>query len=251
MRKLIFFFLVTAAIDLHAQDDYVLTMKNDTLRGPIRILTYDVMDRIAVGKGSKKTTLTAVQVRFAIQDSIMYTPVRHLNTIRFMQVLRPGYLTLYAYRQEHQNTYDGRLLSKMNGQSLDLPNIGFKKILSDFLSDCQPTAEKVKAGEFERSKVEGIVDDYNECVARQNAATVSVTEMPTPTTDAIAALRTKVEASTVESKQEILDLINDLDGKARKKQPIPSYLTNALKSYLADKKEFEEELNKVLSLVNQ
>jgi hypothetical protein len=249
MKYIALLILVTVVIDLRGQEEYVVTLKNDTLRGPVRLLTYDVMDRVAVGSGSKKTSLKAVEVRYVVQDGFTYQPVQNNKAIRFMRVLRAGYLTLYAYRQEFQSSYDSRLLLKMNGQKIDLPNIGFKKLLSEFLEDCPATALKVKEGEFDRSEVEAIVDDYNACVAAQNNVAI-VTAKPTPLVEAISALRAKVETSSLESKQEVLDLIKDLDNKAKRGQTIPAYLASSLKSYLGDKKEFEEQLNNLLSLLN-
>jgi hypothetical protein len=249
MRVLAVIALVISAVELHAQDSYVLTLKGDTLRGPLKILSYDALDRVSINTDGKKVNLTAVQVRYLFFEETTYAPVQHEKTIRFMRVIRPGYLTLYGYRQPYQTNYDSRLLVKMNGEQLDLPNIGFKKILSEFLADCETTAAKVKAGDFERSNVEAIVDDYNVCVAGQNKVVISTTK-PTPLIEAVAALRTKVDSSSIESKKDVLDLLNDIDGKAKNKQSIPPYLASGLKSYLADKKEFEAELNNLLALLN-
>ena len=41
-----------------------------------------------------------------------------------------------------------------------------------------------------------------------------------------------------------------MDAKARLKEPVPGYLTEGLKSYLAGKPEFEQELNELLKLLN-
>jgi hypothetical protein len=248
MKTILFFLVAVATFQLQAQDDYVVTLKKDTLRGTVRILSYDLMDRVSVKTKGKKTTLTGVEARLLFIDSVSYAPVQHDNSIRFMRIIRAGYLTLYGYRQQNQTNYDSRLLVKMNGEKLDLPNIGFKKILSDFLSDCNSTSQKIKNGEFERSKIEAIVDDYNTCVADQNKVAI-FTAKPTPLIEAIGALRIKVERSSIDSRKDVLDLIADLDGKAKNNQTIPPYLSNGLKSYLGDKKEFEVELNNVLELL--
>jgi hypothetical protein len=248
MKTILLFLVAFAALQLHAQDDYVVTMKQDTLRGTVRILSYDLMDRVSVKTKGNKTNLTAVEARLLFIDSVSYAPVQHDNSIRFMRIIRPGYLTLYGYRVQNQANYDSRLLVKMNGEKLDLPNIGFKKILSDFLSDCSSTSQKIKAGDFERTKVEVVVDDYNTCVANQNKVAI-VTATPTPLIEAIGVLRIKVENSSIDSRKDVLDLIADLDDKAKNNQTIPPYLSNGLKNYLADKKEFEVELSNVLLLL--
>jgi hypothetical protein len=248
MKIIPFVLLALVTLPLHAQDNYVVTVKNDTLRGSIQILSYDLMDRVSIKTKGKKTNLTAIETRLVFLDSASYAPVQFENTIRFMRIIRPGYLTLYGYRKENQNSYDNRLLAKLNGQKLDLPNLGFKKILSEFLSDCFSTSQKIKSGDFERSKIEAVVDDYNACVAEQNKLAAS-TVTSSPLIEAVAALRTKVENSAIDSKKDVLDLLADIDGKAKNNQTIPSYLSGGLKGYLADKKEFEVELNNVLSLI--
>jgi hypothetical protein len=248
MRKFALILTLACAAQLQAQE-YLVTVKNDTIHGEVRILSYDLMDRVSVAANGKKQNLTAVQVRSLFIDSATYSPVQHDNKIRFMKVLRPGYLTLYGYRQEFQSNYDSRLLAKMNGAKLDVPNIGFKRIVSEFLEDCESTSLKVKEGGFERGNLESIVDDYNACVADQNKVSASIVK-PTPAMEAVAALRAKVEGSALDSKKDVVDMLNDIEGRLRLGQTIPPYLTNGVKSSLVDKKEFEEELNKLLSLLN-
>jgi hypothetical protein len=252
MRRILLFLLLGSTIPTLAQEapGYLVTNKGDTLRGQVHILSYDLMDRVSVkAEGKKKKNLTAVEVRRIFIDSSEYAPVQLENTIRMMKVLKSGYLSLYAFKPENIYTFDGRLLVKMNGSKTEVPNIQFKKILSDFLEDCESTAEKVKIGDLGRGDLEAIIDDYNECVREQNKKTVIMASNASPLTDAIYALRKKVEASSLESKREVTDLLINIDTKVRLKEPVPGYLKDGLKSYLADKKEFEEELSKVLSLL--
>jgi hypothetical protein len=248
MRRLTLLLVLAGFFELRAQD-YLVTVKGDTMRGSVKILSYGLMDRVVVNVDGKKTNFTAVQVRNLFYDSMKLMPVQRDNTIRFMRVLRSGYLTLYAFRLENQVTYDGRLLAKMNGKQLEVPNIGFKRILADFVEDCESTSAKVKDGSFERGNLEPMVDDYNACVADQNKVSTSLIK-PTPAMEALAELKTKVEGSSLEGKKDVVDMLNDIDRRLRLKESIPPYLTNGVKSSLADKTEFEVELNKFLSSLN-
>jgi hypothetical protein len=248
MRSLTFLLVLASCCQIRAQA-YLVTVKGDTVRGNIKIHSYDQMDRVSINVDGKKTNFTAVQVRNVFYDSAKFVPVRRDNSIRFMRVLESGYLTLYAYRLENQVTYDGRFLAKMNGEQLEVPNIGFKRILAAFLEDCESTSGKVKQGDFERGDIEARVEDYNTCVADQNRVTTSLSK-PTPAMEALAVLKTKVESSSLEGKKDVVDMLNDIDRRLRWRESIPPYLINGLKSSLVDKNEFEEELNKFLSSLN-
>lgn len=241
--------LCLGCVSAAAQNDYLVTLKGDTLRGNVQIHSYDAMDRASVRIDGRKKVFTATEVRHVYIDSARYVAVQFGNTIQLMRVIRPGYLTLYAYKLPDQNTFDGRLLVKMNGSKLELPNIQFKRILSKFLEDCEPTAQKVNNGDWGRSEIGAIVDDYNECVKKANQKTVVAASSSSPVTEAIYELKLKVGSSSIGAKKDVLDLLSAMDTKARLSEPIPAYLREGLKSYLADKKEFEAELNKLLGLL--
>ena len=230
-------------------DGYLVTLKGDTVRGNLHILSYDLMDRVTVKGDGKKKNFTAVEVRTVFMDSSQYVAVQFENTIRLMKVIKSGYLSLYAFKLENQHSFDGRLLVKMNGAKLEVPNIQFKKLLADFLEDCEQTYEKVKKGEFGRSEIEALIDDYNNCVKEQNQTTIILASNSTPLTDAIFALRSKVQNSELDSKKDVMDLLASIETKARLKEVVPGYQKEGLKSYLAGKPEFEAELNKVLELL--
>jgi hypothetical protein len=61
MRKylLISVFFLTSYFAV-AQANYVVTLKADTLRGDVRILSYDNIDRVQVAKDGKKESFTAL-----------------------------------------------------------------------------------------------------------------------------------------------------------------------------------------------
>jgi hypothetical protein len=241
--------LYTPRANAQDADGYLVTLKGDTLRGAVHILSYDLMDRVSVKGEGKKKNFTAVEVRMVVMDSSQYVAVQFENSIRLMKVIKTGYLSLYAFKLENQHSFDGRLLVKMNGAKLEIPNIQFKKLLADFLEDCERTSKKVKNGEFGRSEIIAIVDDYNNCVQEQNKATAILVSTSTPLTEAIFELRTKVQDSKLESKKDVMDLLASIETKARLKEPVPGYQKEGLKSYLTGKPEFEAELNKVLELM--
>ena len=73
-KKLIIIALVFQAGTSLAQE-YIITAKNDTVRGVnIRILSYDIIDRIEVSIDKKKNQYTAVQVS---ADELQYSLIRY------------------------------------------------------------------------------------------------------------------------------------------------------------------------------
>jgi hypothetical protein len=233
--------------------DYIVTMKGDTLRGEARIQSYDLMDRVQHVNGRKKTTYTAVQVRQLSMNSELYAPVKLDNAIRMMKVIRSGFLSLYSFRYPNQMSYDGRLLVKMGTTSQEVPNIGFKRFIGSLVEDCPEVAEKVDAGEFTRNNVEELVDTYNKCVAaNQERRFESVTEKKSnPTIDFAEELRTRVNASDLTTKTEVNDLLNSITEKVKRNEPVPVYMKEGLKGYLSQREDFKADADQLILLLDK
>jgi len=144
--------------------DYLVTNKGDTLRGKIKIMSYDQLDRVQIAQQKKKTTLTARQVKAVFTGSETYHPHQGDHTIRFMKLIKSGYLSLYAFREENQNFYSGRYLVKRDGAASEVPNLSFKRNMAEFLRDCPEIREKIKSGEYGRKDLDQIIDAYNGCI---------------------------------------------------------------------------------------
>jgi hypothetical protein len=224
--------------------DYAVTMKGDTVRGDIRVFTYDQMDRVQVGNGKSKESFTAVQVRYLWMGGKPYQPVKMDTQIRMMEVLSAGFLSLYGFRMANQSSYDGRYLVKIGGQSLELPNLTFKKTMSAFLKDCTPVVKKIESGAWGKKELDSILFQYNNCVEEK-----SIPKAPNEGVLKLQDLKKKIEASDLAGKKDALDLVNDIIGKVDRKEVIPNYLTEGLKSYLNGKPEFTEDLAAIMQLI--
>src|SRR6266487_545594 len=163
MKKILFIFSIIICAGKAGAQDYVVLAKGDTVKGVIKLLSFDQLDRVQVS-GIKKQTYTAMQVRSIAIEKQEYKPYKMENSIRFMKVLKPGYLSLLAFRPNGQGSWDGRYLYKMDGAGIELPNLSFKKSLGKFLSDCDVLAEKLDKGEFAKRDIERIIDLYNACI---------------------------------------------------------------------------------------
>jgi hypothetical protein len=241
-------------VSLFAQADYVVTVKGDTLRGELKLLSYDLIDRIQVKDNHKKTTYTGMQVRSFIKDGETYRPEQYENAVRFMKVLKDGFLSYYAFSTNH-NQWDGRYLKKKDGSGMEVPNLAFKKMLAKFLDDCEDIKKRIENGEYSKKDIERIVDLYNVCL---QAKTEVMARNPKPVISididkalAVKNMVTKVEAENFLTKKDALDVLKDIQSKISKNEKIPNYLIDGLKSYLADTPSLANDLEALVALLKK
>ncbi|PIB36923.1 hypothetical protein BFP72_16690 [Reichenbachiella sp. 5M10] len=236
MKQLFTTLLLVTTISAFAQDK-VITTKLDTLVGKIIIQNggkYDT-DRVAVKNKKDKQRFLASDIREIYKKDDKYVTVKFNGRYQFMQVEIEGdYLSLYRYIDLELNSseYAGQLLVTMDGRQHIISNIGFKKRLAEFLEDCKEVSVKIDEGEYSKSNLEQIIADYNSCIGAQSAAHV---EQIAAQIDAskIDHLISSVEATELENKQELLDMLADVKSKLEAGQSIPNYLQGAIQEKLA------------------
>lgn len=256
--KLFTLLLITATLSFHAfaQKDYALSSKGDTLKGELKFYSFDNIDRLQINSEGKKSSYTALQVRSFFKDGSTYQSVKYDNSIRFMRVIKSGYLSLLAFNPTSQGGWDGRYLLKKDGTSLEVPNLAFKKMMAKYLEDCLEVHDRIEKGEFPKRDLEKIVDLYNTCL--QAKTETLITTKPATTTSfssekilAIKKLSEKVEAENFLTKKDVLDLLKDMQGKVSKNEAIPNYLTEGLKSYLTDTPALLKEADELIALLKK
>ena len=235
------------------QTGYVITVKGDTLRGEVKLLSYDIIDRVQLTVDKKKKSYTALEVKTISLNDLIYHSTRHDNRYQFMVLLKKGYLSLYGFRMEKQFNFDGRYLLKRDGESIEVPNLTFKKSMQEFLKDCISVSEQLKNGELGRKNLDTLITIYNSCID-QKSKQPTLSNIPTLAKEisrpALDTLKAKVEKSDLNTKQDILDLIKDIDAKAKSKQPVPNYLIEGLKGYLGAT-EFKEDLENLITAIQK
>jgi hypothetical protein len=127
-------------------------------------------------------------------------------------------------------------------------------MMQEFLKDCMSVSDRIKSGELGKKNIDSIITLYNACIeentklAAQVQASSSSSELVKP---AIENLKYKIENSSLNSKQDVLDLIKDIETKLNGNQPLPNYLLDGLKSYLSDT-EYTSDLDRLIeSLENK
>lgn len=235
-----------------AQTGYVVTTKGDTIRGKIKYLSFGISRNVQVtDEKKKKTVYSILQTKsFSMNDEV-YHPVRTSAGYDYMKILKNGYLSLYAYQLANQNTWDGRFLLKKDGSSMDVPNIGFKKIIVKFLNDCPEIEAGFESKEFSKTKLNEIVDQYNACI---QANTLKQLEARSANIERAEKTNTWVDLETAikngnefEGRADALDMIAEIKSKITKGEKVPKFLSDGLKALLKDQTKHAELLNKALS----
>ncbi len=254
-KSLLLLVLILNSFLAFAQKDYAISSKGDTLVGELKLFSYDNLDRLQINSEGKKTTYTLLQIRSFVKEKINYIPVRHENSLRFMRVIKEGYLSLLAFKSTPQSNWDDRYLLKKDDSGMEVPNLSFKKILAKYLEDCPEVHDQIERGDFSRGDIEKIIDLYNLCIQSKTEALIK-TKAPTISFNsdkmlALMNLSEKVEAENFLTKKDVTDLLNDIKAKIAKNEVVPNYLTEGLKSYLSDTPTLLKEAESFIELLKK
>lgn len=235
--------------------DYLVLSTGDTLRGTVKPLPSDKLDQVQVTINKKKKVYKATQVRTMYFKGEIYNPYGLETSIRFMKLLKPGYLSLYAFRMDNQNTYDGRYLVRKDGQSMEVPNLAFKKSMITFLEDSPEVASKVKSGKYGRNDLNQIIDEFNAAIDANTTAQkslVKITQKSKTQLQLLDTLKKNVEAQPeFASRKDALDLIADMQSKLERGETLSNYLLTGLKGYLDPVEAVKPDLLRFLDAVKE
>jgi hypothetical protein len=252
LHILLFLLLVLIYQCTNAQD-YVITQKGDSVTGTIKLLTYGLEKKLQLTSGDKKKMLYSFfQVKSFVHKNEKYATVKGPTGYTFMKVIKDGYLSLYSYQLEKQLTYDGRFLQKKDGESIDVPNLTFKKHMTKFLQDCILVADRIDKGELGKRDLETIVDEYNNCIISNtnevNKAMVQE-KKELKDVDIWDKLEAKVKSKDFEGKNDALDMIKEIKNKIKANEKVPNFLIDGLKRSLANT-DLSEDLQASLEELN-
>src|SRR5690606_16009530 len=150
--------------------DYLVNTKGDTLRGEIKIFNWGPDKKVQVLKDKKKNQFPIFQIKTFSYENEIYQPVKGPEGYTFMKLIKAGYLSLYAYQLQNQVSYDGLYLTKKDGTGAEVPNLGFKKTMKRFLTECPSVAYKLENDEFSRKDLHVLVDEFNICIDTKSTA---------------------------------------------------------------------------------
>lgn len=239
-----------------AQSDYVVTIQGDTLRGKVKLSTSSGVKytashdakyvQLIAENGTKSIHEVLQTIAFRINDDIYHT-ILYDPGYMFMKLIKPGYLSLYAYQMENQTTWDGRYLVKKDGSLLDVPNIGFKKKVPTFLADCQTVVKEIESGALGKADLLKIVEQYNACIDLK----INAIPKKSPAVAAWTNLAAEVEAlPAFDKKTDATEMIREIKVKLSKSETIPSYLISGVKDALKDQSSVQATLTLAIEKLN-
>jgi hypothetical protein len=254
MIQILMILLFVAGYMVASAQDFVVTLKGDTLHGKVKYFNgtgvryagaNSTYLQLLPKEGKKRTFKLLDVIAFKMNDDFYYT-IKFQDSYSFMKVLQPGYLTLYAYQLEGQTTWDGRYFVKRDGTILEVPNLAFKKRVSQFLADCPDVVKKIEAGDLSRSNLKVLVEEYNACVQLKTFPKIE----KSPAQLAWLNLETVVKnLSEFDKKKDALEMIQEVKNKLIKKENIPSFLISGIKDALKDQHSIQETLDAALANV--
>lgn len=232
----ILFLLLMLVYQLVGAQDYVLTARGDSIAGEVKPLLYGPEKKVQVtGSGKEKATFSLFEVRAFSDEGETFHPVKGEKGYVFMKLVQPGYLTLYAYQPENQTRFDGLFLQKLDGDNMVVPNLGFKKYMSQFLEDCPAVAEQIKSGVLNRKNLETLVTSYNACIDARSIdheEVIAKQEEQAIRISAWESLEQKVREADFNDKDDALEMIAEIRKKIRQQEKIPNFLVEGLKNSL-------------------
>jgi hypothetical protein len=189
-----------------------------------------------VNADKKKVTYAMFQVQTYSFKNELFQPIKGPDGYTFMKLVKPGYLSLYNYQLPNQMTFDGSFLMRKDGRGIDVPNIGFKKVMKNYLSDCQTLVARIDNGELSKKDLNTIIDQYNECImgktVRHDQEVAQAVEQK-KASSAWDVLETKVkEEPEFDGKINALEMIHEIKEKISKSEKIPNFLLEGLKGSL-------------------
>lgn len=247
-------FLVVLSLSttsLAQSGDYLITLKNDTLTGELKLLFYGPEKKVQIKANNEKNVYSILETKELHYDGDVYHPVKGPEGYTFMKLITPGYLSLYHFSTDNRTTMSSEFLLKADGSSLEVPNLGFKKQMSNFLSDCDGVSTRIDQGELSKKDLDQIINEYNYCIELKThrleqsiARRMNRVEKSTPWD----GLEKKItEQSDFDGKDTALEMVADIKNRIAQGEKVPNYIIEGLKKTLESQSTLQDSLNKAIA----
>lgn len=239
-----------------AQADYIVLTQGDTLKGgKVVFLNYAADQKVQyTDEHKKRTVYTMKQVRAFQLNGEVYHLVKLIDRYAYLKLMVPGYLSLYAFQPDNQQNWDGRYLYKKDGRGLEVPNLGFKKKMLDFITECDELNAEITSGDLGRSDLIEIINKYNTCIDQRTALSGLVNQQKIASVQKASTwneLEEKVKAlENLDEKESILEMISEARAKTERGEKIPKFILEGLKKSLDGNNELKSLLAEIVNEID-
>lgn len=247
----------------YAQNDYVVTIHRDTIRGEVQILLpSERYEEVTIKNDEGTQRFKAFQFLEVGKDSLVYRTVKFGEIYKIMQLDKEGYLSLLSFRSNGSYAFGAKYLLKKTGDGIEVPTLLFKKLMSDFLSDCEEVEKKIEDKTYKRNDLEQVVEHYNKCIQSQTQDMYADTSEdkkvkpkkvsePTPAGAKIEAIKKKLQTIRSGEAPELMVLLNDIESKLANDEKVPGYMLSALKDQGAKLNDVSADVAELVELLKQ
>lgn len=234
------------------QESVLITTRLDTLTGKVLINFGDQYnnDVASIKIDKKKKKFQAYEVRsIALEDSTILHPIKMDGRYQFVKLIQDGsFLKLYGYNEPAgiNGGFGLQVLVKATGSNHKIGNIGFKKRIIDFLTECTDVTAKIENGDYSKKDISKIINGYNSCInSKSNASKKEVmAELEASKIDGL--ITTVTNSPKIADKEELLDMLKDVKSKMASQKDIPSYLQSAIIGKFENDKELIKQFKSII-----
>lgn len=254
MSKSIFIILFTlGTLTVSGQNGYIITTSGDSISGKISLLLPSKFhEEVQIKTENDKQRFKAYKVTHMMIDEEAYHTVKLENIYKFMLLQTKGYASLYKYRSEQSFEFNGLYLLKKDGTGIDVPNFNFKKLIGNFVSDCEEVAVKVNDRTYRKSNIDELLEAYNACISSGEVYKYATLQKIAANSDEITLVVEIMDrAKAIDPESELVTLLTDIKSKIEKGETVPKYLKSALKEQTADIDDVKDKVSELLKKLSK
>ena len=148
VKKIIYLIGLVLALESNAQLDYLVTVSNDTIYGDISLIQNLVYDEAIIKTNEGKQVYKSYRVDHLVYKDQKYINLMYNGKQMFAVEKTVGLVSLYLIRFKDEFEFANKLVKKKSGETILVPNLGFKKKMGAFFSDCQSLSNDIKEGKL-------------------------------------------------------------------------------------------------------
>lgn len=248
--------LILILIHQHVRgQDYFVTTSSDTLRGEIRPLMFGPEKKVQVRTDAGKDVYSITQTKLFSIDGVSYYPVKGPGGYTFMQLIKPGYLSMYRFQPPNSNVFTATYLRKADGTGIELPNIGFKKQMAEFLADCEDISGRIESGALKKADIDAIIEGYNACIAQRTRDVKQEIQVHVETKSALTLwdeLETAIEKERdMDNRETALEMVADIRNRVGRGERVPNFIIQGLKDVLGAVPSLADPMDRALESLEQ